>query len=155
MTPIKFKNMVKSRIEKKALEYLLSKRGSKGLEIRYKTLEISEYLLPFNNRLNIEEKRKLFETRNRMTRIPYNFGKKDEKCFCGKIESISHIYECKSVNQLEPIIPYNEIYNGNLNNQIEIFRRLEISLENRIEMKTNISPCDPCDPLDCVQSRFG
>ena len=155
MTRNKFKNMVKSRIEKKALEYLLSKRGSKGLEIRYRTLEISEYLLPFNNKLNIEEKRKLFETRNRMTRIPYNFGKKDEQCFCGKIESISHIYECKSVNQLEPKIPYNEIYNGNLNNQLEIFRRLEISLENRTKMKTNISPCDPCDPLDCVQSRFG
>ena len=31
--------------------------------------------------------------------------------------------------------------------ELEIFRRLEISLENRIKMKTNISPCDPCDPL--------
>ena len=62
------------------MEYsLVSYFVSMALEIRYKTLEISEYLLPFNNRLNIEEKRKLFETRNRMTRIPYNFGKKDEK----------------------------------------------------------------------------
>ena len=111
--------------------------------------------MPFNNKLNIEEKRKLFETRNRMTRIPYNFGKENEKCICGRIETISHIYECKSLNQLEAKISYNEIYNGNLNNQIEIFRRLEISLEKRIKMKTNISPCDPCDPLDCTQSRFG
>ena len=73
----------------------------------------------------------------------------------GKQNLGKYINECKSLNQTEAKIPYNEIYNGNLNNQIEIFRRLEISLENRTKMKTNIYPCDPCDPLDCVQSRFG
>ena len=51
------KNMVKSRIEKKAFEYLKSKRGSKGIEIKYNALEMSEYLSPFNSTLNIEEKR--------------------------------------------------------------------------------------------------
>ena len=49
MTKNKFKNMVKSRIEKKALEYLQSKRGSKRIEIEYNELKISEYLLPFNS----------------------------------------------------------------------------------------------------------
>ena len=44
MTKNKFKNMVKSRIEKKSYEYLQSKRGSKGIEIKYNALEISEYL---------------------------------------------------------------------------------------------------------------
>ena len=53
---------------------------------------MSEFLLPFNSSLNIEEKRKLFETRNRMTKIPYNFGQKEEKCICGEVEDIQHIY---------------------------------------------------------------
>ena len=140
--------MVKSRIEKKAFEYLQSKRGSKGIEIKYNALEMSEYLLPFNSKLNIDEKRRLFKIRNRMI-LPYNFGKKEEQCICGKIESISHIYECKSLNKQETKLPYNEIYNGNLIKQMEIFRRLEKSLKERDLMKTNIFPCDPRDPPDC------
>ena len=103
-----FKNMVKSRIETKAFEYLQSKRGAKGIEIKYNALEMSEYLLPFNSKLNIDEKRRLFKIRNRMI-LPYNFGKKEEQCICGKIESISHIYECKSLNEQETKFPYNEI----------------------------------------------
>ena len=48
---------LKSKIEIKALEYLQRKRGSKGKEIKYTKLEMSEYLLPFNAKLNIEKKR--------------------------------------------------------------------------------------------------
>ena len=48
---------------------------------------MSEYLMPFNSELNIEEKRKLFEFRNRMTKIP-----KDEKCQCGVTETMDHTY---------------------------------------------------------------
>ena len=57
MLAYKFKNLVKSKIEIKALEYRLTKRGSKGQEIEYTRLEMSEYLLPFNSKLNIEETR--------------------------------------------------------------------------------------------------
>ena len=149
MSKNKFENMVKSRIEKKGLEYLQSRRGSKGIEIEFNALEISEYLLPFNSKLNIAEKRKLFEIRNRMIKLPYNFGKEEEKCVCGERENISHIYECKSLNEQQAKLPYNEIYNGNLNNQLEIFRRIEKSLKERDKMKTNIFPCDPRDPLNC------
>ena len=84
MSAYKFKNLVKSKIEIKALVYLLTKRGSKGQEIEYTRLEMSEYLLPFNSKLNIEEKRRLFEIRNRMSKIPINFGNKEAKCICGE-----------------------------------------------------------------------
>merc|ERR1712115_312881 len=67
MTKHKFKNIIKSKIEERAFEYLKLKRGKKGKEIEYKSLEMSEYLLPINSNLNITEKRKLFEMRNRMT----------------------------------------------------------------------------------------
>ena len=154
MSKYKFKNLVKSKIESKALEYLQTKRGSKGKDIEYKTLEMSEYLTPFNKILNIEEKRKLFEIRNRMTRIPSNFGNKTEKCMCGEPENMTHIYNCKSINKMKPEISYEQIYNGNVRKQIEIFRRMESNLKIRKQMKDNI-PRDPSDPLYCDQYRIG
>ena len=150
-----YKNIIKSSIEKKALEYLQSKRGTKGQEIKYTTLEMSEYLLPFNSKLDIDEKRRLFEIRNRMTKIPNNFGK-EEKCLCGKQENISHLYSCEILNEKKTTISFDEIFNGNLNNQMEIFRRMENNLEERMRKKTeNNFPCDLSDHLDCDQSRFG
>ena len=50
---------------------------------------------------------------------------------------------------IKKIFVYNKIFNGNLNNQLEIFRRLEKSLKERDKMKTNFFPWDPRDPLDC------
>ena len=40
-----------------------------------------------------------------MTNIPINF---ENKCVCGAIETMSHIYSC------EIIFDYNRIHNGNL-----------------------------------------
>ena len=62
-----------------ALEYLQSKQGSKGQEINYKELEMADYLQPYNSKLSIEEKIRLFALRNRMTEIPFNYGKKEEQ----------------------------------------------------------------------------
>ena len=113
---------------------------------------MSEYLLPFNSTLNIEEKRKLFEVRNRMTRIPYNFGNKEEKCICGALETMQHIYCCEYLNQEKPEISYESIYNGNLKTQMEIFKRFRNSLESRNKIKNGKSypPGDLRDPLSCI-----
>ena len=152
----KFKNLIKRRIQVKALEYLHTKRGSKGKDIEFTNLEMSEYLMPFNSDLNIEEKRKLFEFRNRMTKIPSNFGKKDEKCQCGITETMDHIYSCEILNEKKPEINYDKLYNGNLRSQIEVFRKMETDLEKRNQIRAkNDFPCDPSDPLNCYQSRFG
>ena len=72
MSKTKFKKILKSKILVNAFHYLQSKRGSKGKEIKYTILEMSDYLLPFNSKLNIEEKQHLFSIRNRMTKIPMN-----------------------------------------------------------------------------------
>ena len=153
MPKTKFKKLIKCQIQLKALEYLRSKRGSKGQEIEFTTLEMSEYLLPFNSALNIEEKRRMFGIRNRMTDIPYNFGKKEEKCTCGEIETMQHIYYCNIINQSKTEISYNLLYNGNLKSQIQIFRRFENNMELRQEIKKrNDLPCDLRDPLYCQLS---
>ena len=58
---------------------------------------MSEYLMPFNSKLNIEEKRKLFEFRNRLTKIP--FLGKNGKCPCGVVETIDHIHVNFGINK--------------------------------------------------------
>ena len=117
---------------------------------------MAEYLMPYNWKLHIEEKRKMFETRNKMTRIQNNFGNKEEKCLCGAIEDMAHIYYCKSLNQNESKIIYEKIYNKNLKSQIEVFQRFMKNLETRKSVKErNSYPCDPCDPLNCDQLKFG
>ena len=142
MSRKEYKNIIKDKITLNALEYLTSKQGSKGLEIKYTAIEMADYLQPFNSKLNIEEKRRLFALRNRMTKIPSNYGKKEEKCICGSEENLPHIYSCTKLNKIEPKIPYYQIYNGNLSTKLEIFRRIEINLEMRNLMLEDKIPCD-------------
>ena len=92
MSENKFSGLLKTGIKENALEYLLLRQGSKGQGINYSRLEMSEYLLTYKTKLDIAEKRKLFELKNRMTQIPSNFGNKNEKCLCGAEENMSHIY---------------------------------------------------------------
>ena len=155
MSKTKFKNLIKSRILEIAFHYLQSKRGSKGQEIKYTKVEMAEYLLPFNSKLNIEEKQYLFSIRNRMTKIPINYGQKDQKCVCGANENLQHIYSCQAFNTMKPEIQYNEIYNGNLKTQIQIYRRMEKCMEIRNQVKETKIPCDPSDPPNCFQFGFG
>jgi hypothetical protein len=58
MTKNKFATMLKSKIVKNALTYLIEKQGKKkGKEIKYACLEIEEYVQPINNNLSIDQKR--------------------------------------------------------------------------------------------------
>ena len=138
--------ILKEKITEIALNYLLDKRGSKGSEINYTCLEMSEFLLPFNNKLTISEKCELFAVRNRMIDIPSNFSSNCEaKCECGAIENMKHIYECKILNMNKKIgISYENVYSGNLQQQIEVYRRFKENLIKRKQFKdeTISNPCD-------------
>ena len=70
MTKTKFSRILKVKIKKNAFSYLIRKRGKKGGEISYTSLEMAEYLQPCNANLTIEQKHELFEVRNRMVLIP-------------------------------------------------------------------------------------
>ena len=129
MSENKFSGLLKTGIKENALEYLLLRQGSKGQGINYSRLEMSEYLLPYNTKLDIAEKRKLFELKNRMTQIPSNFGNKNEKCLCGAEENMSHIYSCHQLNEKKESISFEELDNGKLKDQIEILSRFELNME--------------------------
>ena len=149
MSKNKFATMLKSKILKNSLAYLTEKQGKKGKEIRYACLEMEEYLQPINNNLSIEQKRDLFAVKNRMIDIPYNFPKSEKQtlCVCGENEDMQHIYNCEILNkEKQEKLPYEKIYNGNLKQQIDIFKIIKQNLEHReimiAEMNEFKPPCD-------------
>ena len=153
-----FLKIIRAKISERALAYLLNMRGSKGKEIKYERLEMAEYLMPYN-KMSIENKQNLFSVRNRMIEIGNNFGKKENCIICKTNEDMSHIYSCKFWNKRENELPFEKIYNGNLNEQVKVFRKFEQNMKTRndeIEKNKNL-PCDPvlCDPLNIIQFSNG
>ena len=149
MSKSKFKSILKSKIKENAFNYLMRKRGTKGKEIEYSSFEMAEYLLPYNQKLNIDEKQKVFSIRNRMVEIPSNYGNSNEICICGNMEDMSHIYSCKILNEKKIIISFENIHTGNLYKQIEVFRRFEENLKNRDKLKLEATKLTkvPCDQI--------
>ena len=146
LTKLQLTKLLKNKVKENAFRYLMQKRGQKGGEISYNKLEMAEYLLPYNASLTIEQKCELFAVKNRMTQIPYNFPKTKEKhkCWCSEIEDMNHIYNCLLYgNDKKESISYNKIYNGKLEEQIEVFTIFKQKLKQREQIITEIElPCD-------------
>ena len=66
MSKNKFNQILKCRLRLNALKYLRNKQGTKGKDIQYSAIEMSEYLLPSNKNLTLEEKRRQFAIINKM-----------------------------------------------------------------------------------------
>ena len=140
-----YRAMIKIRCNELAFQYLMNKRRTKGKEIHYIKLQMSQYFQP-NNQLEIEEQKKVFELRNRMTNIPINFSKQNHnqmKCICGEYETMEHIYYCKQLNNVEPKEKYENLYGGNTRNMKMILYRFEQNLNRRNEQHHAILDCDP------------
>ena len=95
MRKSQFRRILKNSINKKALEYLLEKRGTKGKEIEYGSLKMQDYLLPQKKEnISISEKQYIFAIRNRMIEIDFNFPKKqrsEKLCVCGEQANMKHM----------------------------------------------------------------
>ena len=153
MSKHSFTKMLKENGRKNAFKYLLSKKGSKGKENSETELSMAEYLLPTNRALTISERQKMFAVKNRMVEIPANFPnpKIENICICGEKEDMKHIYQCETINDGETdYLKYEKIFEGNINEQIEVFRKFERNMEKRKQLKENIIPCDP-DVIRCTQ----
>ena len=143
MNKNKFKNMLKQRIKENALTYLIGKQGTKG-----------KYLHPSNSKLSIDQKRRMFGIKNKMLDISTNFPTKypNHKCEYGDLENMEHIYQCEIFGVL-PKIPYVKIYNGSIQEQIEVFNSFEKKMRERDNIMNNtLKPRDPfgihCSVLD-------
>ena len=108
---------------------------------------MAEFLMPNNNILNIEEKQELFSIRNRMVNIGYNYGN-NEKCVkCEENEDMTHIYDCKYLNKNTKEISFEKIFEGNLFQQIRVFRIFQENMRIRNEEKIKIVKQSPRDPF--------
>ena len=144
MTKYKFNNLIRNKCKERAYEYLMNKRGKKGQQISYTCLRMSEYLLP-NEKLSIENQRKIFEIRNDMLNIPANFTSEKNNtttCICGKKEDTLHLYNCENLNNDKPKEEFNQIFGNNLNKMKNIENRFKEIMKKR-EKFQEILICDP------------
>ena len=61
-----------------------------------------------------------------MVEIENNFSSGTNKtpCFCGDEETMSHIYDCDILSENNKSeIPYEKINNGNMKQQIEVYKQ--------------------------------
>ena len=121
---------------KKSIKRVLERQGRKCRDIDYTHLQMSEYLMPNNENLSIDDKRKIFEIRNEMVFIPANFSssEKIEKCICGEKEDMRHIYSCKYLNNNEEVIPYEEI----LKEDVELKSKAHKGFKNNMERREKL-----------------
>ena len=107
-----------------------NQRKEDRFNCQYKNLEMAEYLPP-TCELNNKEKRKMFEIRNDMTKM--------EMKVCAFVVKrkiwntyMKHIYDCELFNEKDrPIMPYEQIFNGNMKQQIYVYKKLKQNLERR------------------------
>ena len=132
MTKSRFKSLIIKQIKTESLKYLLHIRKTKGSQIEYKSLQMSDYLLPNIYITNIEDRQMLFGIRNDMFIYKEGFFvNKSDKCLCGELENIKHIYSCEKLDNSELIYPYNRIYNGTISEQKYIITRIKSNLQQR------------------------
>ena len=74
MSKNQFTKLLKERLKENAFKYLIDKQGSKGSEIIYLDLSMSEYLLPTNSELTVEQKQRLFAV-NKNDKYPLKLSK--------------------------------------------------------------------------------
>ena len=135
-------------MKENALLNLKNKQKSKGKEIIYTNIEMADYLQPINSKLTIEQKQQMFAVRNRMCLIPDNFPKSETKsrCLCSAIEDMSHIYNCKILNEgRNQSETYENICHGTLNQQLQIFFKFTQNMQKRETLNKETEP--PCDPV--------
>ena len=141
MNTNKYKALVKKKSENAAFKYLYEKqqRGKKGKFIAYKTLKISDYLLP-DSELTMEEKCYIFSLRTEMNDLPCNFGNQ-ELCYfgCQEVMSNQHIMVCPKGNSDNTHnIKYEYLLDGNVAEKKEAMGRYKDNEKRFLNVKKNV-----------------
>ena len=160
ITKKQFTGILNEAIQKRAFNYLLQKRGSKGIEIEYTCLKMADYLLPNDSGLTITEQRYIFAMRNRMISLPLNFSSNVIQCIsCDDVENMQHLYSCKKWNNNEEDISYKIVFTDEVRKFRIIYERFKTNhekreryteKENRIDEETGTHVILNGDPLSSM-----
>jgi hypothetical protein len=95
-------------------------------------MKMADYLMPNPENLSIDDKRSIFEMRNRMVALPNNFSREKTKksCICGNIENMEHVYLCTNLNKEKANIPYDSIFKDDVGQQLEVCKRFKLNFEH-------------------------
>ena len=123
---------------------------------------MADYLLPNSSGLTIGEKQEIFAMRNRMTNIPANFRSNmgTRKCVCGQNEQMTHIYECKYLNNKKITMNYENIYKDNVENMKIVFKRFRKNMEKREKnqikkLESHETLTGPLFSVQCIVDSIG
>ena len=127
---------------------------------------MAQYLMPDQENLSVEDKRRIFEIRNRMLPFAANFPSNEivEKCWCGEDEDMKHIYMCEYLTSETVKTPYEMIFSENVSKQKKVYKQFELNYDRRKQRnngkqqnKENLSHVIlvNCDPLSSVEYSNG
>ena len=115
-----FKVLVKRQIEKVAFRNLIEKpqRGQKGRLLKYKKLELADYLLP-ECEVTLEERGEIFSVRTELEDFPCNFGNKTNcDMECKEVLNSEHLLTCVEINKEDTILKSEIILKGTMKQKV-------------------------------------
>ena len=98
---------------------------------------MQKYLKSNPVKITQEEAKEIFKLRSKVTEVKENFKGKYEniECeLCKEEENQEHIMTCKELNKnekIEKIPDFEEIYKGNITNQLKIVRKFLENMKKR------------------------
>ena len=98
---------------------------------------MQKYLKPNREKITQEKAKLIFKLRSKVTEVKQNLGGKHEnvECeLCHQEENLAHILSCIKLNKNENkeiILEFDEIYKGNVRNQIIIARKFKENMKVR------------------------
>ena len=138
MSQGKFKNMIKKKVKKHAIQYLhqLAQPHSKSDNLEKNKFKRQQYLT--DRRFSKEDVQLLFTLRTKMLYCKSNFRNQFQHNMCCRIckvantvEDEEHILTCKALNsQVNPEAKFSHVY-GNVNQQYEIVQVFKNILRRR------------------------
>ena len=150
MSKARFKSEVQNKTKQKAFQYLMGKKesriseNSRGKKLDYIGLEMAGYLSSEETELSIDEKKWLLKCKIEDIDISENaiWNKGDQICEnCpNEVFTQKHLLECNFLqgkNEILTYIPdYNDLFKGDIEEQIYISRLLKENYDRRKSKKT-------------------
>ena len=139
----KYKQIVKTQIDKLALEYLNRKKNKhkKVKKLRHDKIQMAEYLEPNNHKIKINEAQLLFKLKSKMTNVKTNYsGSFKDNLNCDlcqnegkkRRDTQKHTLICPVINRdnvENNYSNYKSIRKGDIIDQLKVVRKFKINFE--------------------------